>query len=187
MVGASRRLAIARGVRQNMKYTFSLILALLISTIGFAQTESKNESYFPLKKGISKTLTWYNGKYREVIKDTVILGDHTYTEVAQIFPPNEAISMYYRESNDTIFYFNEEKKLDTPFFGIKPKQGESVANGVVKKVGAKLKTPVGKLEDLLVIEMTYSNGQKDTRYYKKGLGLVAVKNNNRLICYFVPD
>lgn len=163
-------------------------ITILFCTITFGQSSiNEKESYFPLSKGISKTLTWYKNKYREVIKDTITFEGKTYTQVAQIFPPDETINMYYRKSNDTIYYFNEVKRTDTPFFSINPVEGETTANGTVRKIGATLKTPKGKLTDLLVIEMLYASGQKDTRYYKKGLGLVAVKNNGRLVCYYVPD
>lgn len=148
---------------------------------------NEEESYFPLTKGGSKTLTWYNSKYREVVKDTITLGGEVYTQVAQVFPPDETINMYYRNSNDTIYYFNEVKRVHTPFFGINPVKGETTANGTIIEVGGTLKTPKLKLTDLLVIEMVYANGQKDTRFYKKGLGLVAVKSKGKLVCYYVPD
>lgn len=162
--------------------------ALIFCTITFGQKNiSEKDSYFPLAKGVSKTLTWYKNKYREVIKDTITFEGETYTQVAQIFPPDETINMYYRKSNDTVYYFNEVKKTHVPFFSINPIEGETTANGTVRKVGGTLKTPKGKLTDLLVIEMAYESGQKDTRYYKKGLGLIAVKNNGRLVSYYVPD
>ncbi|MEP2239702.1 MAG: hypothetical protein ABJI22_15140 [Maribacter sp.] len=171
-----------------MKKPLLLISVFLLTIVSFGQNnELEKNSFFPLNKGISKTLTWYKGKYREVVKDTVTFNTKVYTKVSQIFPPDETINMYYRKSNDTIYFFNEIKKVDVPFFGINPKIGESIGNGTIKKIDAKLKTPKGKLENLLVIEMEYSNGQKDTRFYQKGLGLVAVKNKNRLICYYIPD
>lgn len=95
--------------------------------------------------------------------------------------------MYYRKSNDTVYYFNEAKKRDVPFFSIKPIEGETTANGTIKRIDARIRTPKGRLDNLLEIEMAYSNGNKDRRFYKKGLGLVAVKNNNKLICYYIPD
>lgn len=171
-----------------MTKTIFICITMLFCVITLGQeSRPESESYFPLNKGISKTLTWYKSKYREVVKDTFVFEDKTYTQVAQIFPPDETINMYYRKSNDTIYYFNEEKKVDTPFFSINPVEGEKTANGTVKKVGASLRTPKGKLTDLLVIEMEYSNGNKDTRYFKRGLGLVAVKNKKGLICWYVPD
>lgn len=171
-----------------MVKTIFIGIALLSCEIALGQeSEYESESYFPLNKGISKTLTWYKSKYREVIKDTIVFEGKTYTQVAQVFPPDETINIYYRKSNDTIYYFNEVKKEDTPFFSINPVKGEKTSNGTVKKVGASLRTPNGKLTDLLVIEMEYSNGNKDTRYFKRGLGLVAVKNTNGLICWYVPE
>lgn len=95
--------------------------------------------------------------------------------------------MHIRISNDTVYHWNDVQKKHQVFFGINPKVGETIGNGTIKDVGAKLKTPKGKLNDLLVIEMNYSNGMSDTRYYQKGLGLVAVKNNKGLISYYVPD
>jgi len=167
------------------KYIFILLIINLSFNL-YAQNSEK-ESYYPLTKGISKTLTWYKGKYREVIKDTIKLNGKIFTQISQIFPPNKSIDIYLRKSNDTIFFFNETKKKEKPFFGINPEVGQSIGNGTIIKTNAKLKTPKGKLTELLVIEMNYSNGTKDTRYYKKGLGLVAVKDKRKLICYYVPD
>lgn len=169
-----------------MKKTVLLLIVCFMVSVLKAQ-ELKEASYYPLEIGMSKTLTWYNSKYREIIKDTVYLNGKIYTEISQVFPPKKSIDIYLRTSNDTVYFFNEAKKTEYPFFGINPKVGETIGNGTIKKVDAKLKTPKGKLTGLLVVEMNYSGGSKDTRYYKKGLGLVAVKNNNRLICYYVPD
>lgn len=149
--------------------------------------QSSESSYYPLTKGLSKTLTWHNSKYREVIKDTVTFEGKVYTHISQIFPPNDPVDIYIRKSNDTIYFFNEVKKTDSPFFGINPTVGEKIGKGTVKKINAKLKTPEGTLTDLLVISMKYTKGNKDTRYYKRGLGLVAVKNKKGLICWYVPD
>lgn len=100
-----------------MTRTIISSITLLFCTITFGQTSiQEKESYFPLSKGISKTLTWYKNKYREVVKDTITFEGITYTQVAQIFPPDETINMYYRKSNDTIYYFNEVKKADTYLF-----------------------------------------------------------------------
>lgn len=171
-----------------MTKTICTYLMTLFFGLGFGQQNiDEKESYFPLDKGISKTLKWYKNKYREIVKDTITFKGKIYTHVAQIFPPDKTINMYYRKSNDTIYYFNEVKREHTPFFSINPVKGETVANGTIKKVGATLKTPLGRLKDLLVIDMAYANGQKDTRFYKKGLGLVAVKNNGQLVCYYVSD
>ena len=168
-----------------MKYSIMFLSFIFVLQLNAQSTSS--DSYYPLTRGISKTLTWYEGKYREVIKDTVTLEGELYTHIAQIFPPKNTIDIYLRNSNDTIYFFNTVKKTHAPFFGIKPVVGETIGNGTIKKVDASLKTPKGKLTDLLVIEMNYSNGAKDTRYYKRGLGLVAVKNKKKLICYYIPD
>ena len=157
------------------------------ATFGLKAQNASSESYYPLTKGLSKTLTWYKSKYREVIKDTVKLNGKFYTQVSQIFPPNKSINIYVRESNDTIYFYNQKKEQENPFFGIAPNIGQKIGNGTVKKIDAKLRTPEGKLTELLQVEMNYSNGQQDIRYYKKGLGLVAVKNEKGLICYYIPD
>ncbi len=169
-----------------MKKIVLMLFAFNLS-LGLTAQDSNQESYYPLTKGMSKTLTWYSSKYREIIKDTVQLGGRTYTHIAQVFPPKKTIDIYLRKSNDTIYTYNDVKKSHVPFFGVNPKAGEIIGDGKVIEVGAKLRTPKGKLTDLLVIEMNYSNGTKDIRYFKRGLGLVAVKNKNKLICYYVPD
>ena len=142
-------------------------------------------SYFPIEIGKEKVLTWYKDKYRESFTDSTTIGGEKYYVYSQKFKSN-AIEMPIRISNDTVYHWNDVKKKHQVFFGINPKVGETIGNGTIKKVGAKLKTPKGKLEDLLVIEMNYSNGMSDTRYYQKGLGLVAVKNKKGLICYYLP-
>jgi hypothetical protein len=168
-----------------MKKLF-LVLGVLSCLIINSQDLEK-ESYFPLKEGNSKTLTWYKSKYREVIKDTTTINGEIYTEISQIFPPKKEINIYLRKSNDTIYFFNKKDKKEIIFFGIGENKGEKIGKGTIKKVNAKLKTPKGKLSGLLVVEMNYSNGSSSTRYYKKGLGLVAVKKKKKLICYYVPD
>lgn len=145
-----------------------------------------SESYFPIEIGKEKTLTWYKDKYVESFTDSTEIGGEKYYLYSQKFK-NNLIEMPIRISNDTVYYWNDVKKTHQAFFGVNPKIGETIGNGTIIKVGAKLKTPKGKLTDLLVIEMKYSNGSSDTRYYKKGLGLVAVKNNKGLICYYIPD
>jgi len=164
-----------------------LFLLLLVFVVNLSAQELDSESYFPLKNGMSKTLTWYKSKYREVIKDTIKVNGKTYTQVSQIFPPKKEINIYLRKSNDTIFFFNETTKTEKAFFSIAEEKDKQVGAGTVIKTNAKLRTPKGKLSELLVIEMKYSNGSKDTRFYKKGIGLVAVKNNKGLICHYVPD
>lgn len=170
---------------KTLKIT-ATIFCLILGLSTYAQN-SEDESFYPLTKGLSKSLTWYNSIYREVIKDTIHVNGKIYTEVSQIFPPKKEINIYVRKSNDTIYFFNELKKTEMAFFGIAEKVGQTIGNGTVKEINATLKTPKGKLTDLLVIDMKYGNGSKDTRYYQKGLGLVAVKSKNKLICYYVPD
>ncbi|WP_237275841.1 hypothetical protein [Tenacibaculum ovolyticum] len=169
-----------------MKKNLLIIFALgILMNINAQKNESG--SYYPLTKGLSKTLTWYNSKYREIVKDTIIVNGKTYTEVSQLFPPKKEINIFLRKSNDSIFFLNQKTKSDRIFFGISGKIGQKIGDGTIIKKNAKLRTPKGKLRELLVIEMNYSNGAKDTRYYKKGLGLVAVKNSKGLISYYVSD
>lgn len=144
------------------------------------------ESYLPIEIGKEKTLTWYKDKYVESFTDSTEIGGEKYYLYSQKFK-NNSMDMHIRISNDTVYHWNDVKKKHQVFFGINPKVGETIGNGTILEVGAKLKTPKGKLKDLLVIEMNYSNGMSDTRYYQKGFGLVAVKNNKGLICYYVPD
>jgi len=166
------------------KFLPLLFIAFYLNS--YAQEENV-ESYYPLTKGISKTLTWYHGKYREIIGDTINLEGKTYTEIRQVFPPDTEIAIYVRRSNDTVYFFNEKSRKEKVFFGVSPNKGQQIGDGTVIKTNANLRTPAGKLTDLLVVKMEYSNELSDTRYYKRGLGLVAVKNNNKLICYYIPD
>lgn len=144
-----------------------------------------SESYFPIEIGKEKTLTWYNDKYVESFTDSIQIEGEKYYIYSQEFRKN-TIKLEIRISNDTVYSWNDVKKVHEVFFGINPKVGEKIGNGTIKKVDAKLRTPKGKLRDLLVIEMNYAGGSTDTRYYKKGVGLVAVRNKRGLICYYVP-
>uniref|UniRef100_UPI00260979CA hypothetical protein n=2 Tax=uncultured Psychroserpens sp. TaxID=255436 RepID=UPI00260979CA len=169
-------------VVKHMKRTVLLTLVFLpLILIG-----QNSENYFPIEIGKEKTLTWYKDKYVESFTDSTEIGGEKYYLYSQKFK-NNLMEMQIRISNDTVYHWNDVKKKHQVFFGVNPKVGETIGNGTIKKVGAKLKTPKGKLTDLLVIEMNYSNGMSDTRYYQKGLGLVAVKNNRGLICYYIPD
>ena len=162
------------------------IIILSIILIPIFLFSQNSESYFPIEFGQEKTLTWYKNTYVESFTDSTELGGKTYYIYSQKFEHN-TIDMPIRISNDTVYYWNDVKKIHRPFFGINPKVGETIGDGTIKKVDAKLKTPKGRLKDLLVIEMNYPNGGSDTRYYQKGFGLVAVRNKKGLVCYYVPD
>ena len=164
-----------------------ILFLLLGSLLKLNAQDNESESYYPLTKGLSKTLTWYNSKYREIIKDTISVNGKVYTEISQIFPPKKEITIFMRKSNDSIYFLNRKTETEKLFFGISEIVGQKTGNGTVIKKNAKLRTPKGKLTELLVIEMNYPNGNKDIRYYKKGIGLVATKNSKGLICYYVPD
>lgn len=161
------------------------ILLILIFTPIILIGQNK-ESYLPIEIGKEKTLTWYKDKYVESFTDSTEIGGEKYYLYSQKFK-NNSMDMYIRISNDTVYHWNDVKKEHQVFFGINPKVGETIGIGTILEVEAKLKTPKGKLKDLLVIQMNYSNGMSDKRYYQKGFGLVAVKNNKGLICYYVPD
>ncbi len=161
------------------------ILLILIFTPIILIGQNK-ESYLPIEIGKEKTLTWYKDKYVESFTDSTEIGGEKYYLYSQKFK-NKSMDMYIRISNDTVYHWNDVKKEHQVFFGINPKVGETIGIGTILEVEAKLKTPKGKLKDLLVIQMNYSNGMSDKRYYQKGFGLVAVKNNKGLICYYVPD
>lgn len=166
----------------------SLLIVLILGvSLKISAQKQESESYYPLTKGLSKTLTWYKSKYREIIKDTITINGKVYTEISQVFPPKKEINIFVRNSNDSIYFLNRKTETEKLFFGISEVVGQKTGNGTVIKVNAKLRTPKGKLTELLVIEMNYSNGNKDIRYYKKGLGLVATKNSKGLICYHIPD
>ena len=162
------------------------ILPLIFIFLPLILIGQNSESYFPIEVGNEKMLTWYKGKYLESFTDSTELGGEKYYLYSQKFS-NNSMGMHIRISNDTVYHWNDVKKKHEVFFGINPKVGETIGNGTIKKVGGKLKTPKGEFLNLLVIEMNYPNGESGTRYYQKGLGLVAVKSNNELISYYVPN
>uniref|UniRef100_UPI0040497254 hypothetical protein n=1 Tax=Gelidibacter sp. TaxID=2018083 RepID=UPI0040497254 len=162
----------------------AIIITLLF--LPFLSVGQNSESYFPITIGKEKTLTWYKDIYIESFTDSTEIGGKWYYLYSQKFKNNN-IEMQIRISNDTVYVWNDVNKNHRVFFGINPKVGETIGVGTIKEVGATLKTPKGTLKDLLVIEMNYTKDQSDTRYYKKGFGLVAVINKKGLICYYVPD
>lgn len=165
-------------MKKTLFFTFILLPILLIS--------QNAESYFPIEIAKEKKLTWYNDIYVESFTDSTEIEGKTYYTYSQAFK-SQTIDMQIRISNDTVYFWNDVQNKSQVFFGINPKVGEKIGNGTIKKVGAKLRTPKGKLKDLLVIEMEYASGSSDTRYYQKGRGLVAVRNNRKLVCYYIPN
>ena len=97
----------------------SLLLIFFLSfVLKINAQNNENESYYPLTKGLSKTLTWYNSKYRETIKDTITVNKKVYTEISQLFPPKKEIKISLRKSNDSIFFLNTKTQSERIFFGI---------------------------------------------------------------------
>ena len=163
-----------------------VIAAGLMFVKSIQAQESSKASFYPLKVGQEKTLTWYTSQYRESISDSVTIDRNTYYIVSK-----ENISfrqnLMLRAANDTVYRYDEKLQKEVPFFGVKPQVGLQVGDGTVTGVNQKLKTSKRTLKHLLEIDMKYEFGHHETLYLQKGVGLVAAKHSNGYICYLLTD
>jgi hypothetical protein len=171
-----------------MKKTLLLLLCGF-SLLSQAQTDfcNKNfgESYFPMQLDFEKYLTWGSSKYKETFAETTEENGKTYYEYRQDFGNGNAPTLTLRKSNDTIYHSFKGKEsiflITTPTVGLKWNGKEIVS------ITGEFSTPYCVYNDLLVVKSKYANGSKDTRYYKKGLGLVGIKKGDKILGFCIPN
>lgn len=173
-----------------MKKTTIFILAIL-PIFGFAQSDfcEKNfgESYFPLEIGFEKNITWGNTFYIEKITKKINIDGNEYYKYEQDFQNGTVYDLLLRNQNDTIYMFNEKLKKETILLIAKPEKGIKWTSGKIDDINGSFETPYCNYENLLVVENKYSTGEKEIRYYKKGLGLVAITNRNGIKGICLPN
>lgn len=173
-----------------MKKTIIGIL-IILPFLGFGQSDfcDKNfgDSYFPLKIGFEKNITWGNSFYIEKVTEKTNIDGTEYYKYVQDFGNGTVYDMLLRNQNDTIFMYNKKLKKETILLIVKPEKGIKWATGKIDKIDGSFETPYCNYENLLVIENKYSNGEKDTRYFKKGLGLVAITNRKGINGICLPN
>ncbi len=145
------------------------------------------DSYFPLNLGIEKIISWYDTSYIESITDSVLIGKKTYFEYKQDFGKNKEIKLFLRNSNDTIFMYNEKAETENILWITQPKVGVNWDNGKVIETNGTFETPYCNYSDLLVIELSYKNDEKEKRYFKKGLGLIGISRKDEIVGMCLPS
>jgi len=173
-----------------MNKTIIFILSLL-PIFGFAQSDfcNKNfgESYFPLEIGFEKNITWGNSLYIEKITEKIEIDGNEYFKYVQDFRNGTVYDLLLRNQNDTIYMYNEKLKKENILLIAKPEKGIKWSSGKIDDINGSFETPYCNYENLLVVENKYSNGEKETRYYKKGLGLIAITNRKGIKGICLPN
>ena len=173
-----------------MKKTIIFILAIL-PFLGFGQSDfcdkTFGDSYFPLKIGFEKHLTWGTATYVEKVTDTTIKNGIKYYNYEQDFGGGTSYDLLLRKQNDTVYMYNEEQKKDVILLIERPVKGVTWKSGKVVDTNGFFESPFCDYKNLLVIENKYPNGIKEKRFYKKGLGLVAVTTKKGIKGMCVPS
>ena len=173
-----------------MKRTIFLLLAIL-PILTFGQSEfcdkSFGESYFPLEIGFEKYISWGSALYVERVTEKIDVDGKEYYKYEQDFRNGTIYDLLLRNQNDTIFMYNEVKKTESILLIARPQKGINWNTGKVAEIDGTFETPYCNYENLIVVENKYSNGEKEKRYYKKGLGLVAITNKKGIKGICLPN
>ncbi|NQX86715.1 MAG: hypothetical protein HRT67_12565 [Flavobacteriaceae bacterium] len=169
--------------------TFILLIILPILTFGQSDfcDKSFGESYFPLEIGFEKQITWGNAFYVEKVTERTEINGKEYYKYEQDFGNGTVYDLLLRNQNDTIYMYNEVKKKDNILLIAKPQKGIKWDKGKISEIEGSFETPYCNYENLLVVENKYSNGTKEKRYYKKGLGLVAITTKKGIKGICLPN
>tara|TARA_R110002096_G_scaffold394203_1_gene589479 strand:- start:318 stop:1199 length:882 start_codon:yes stop_codon:yes gene_type:complete len=173
-----------------MKRTIFLLLAILpILTYGQSEfcEKSFGESYYPLKIGFEKHLTWGTATYVEKVTGTTEKDGIEYFNYEQDFGGGTSYDLLLRKQNDTVFMYNEKQKKDVILLIERPIKGTKWESGKVVEIDGFFESPFCNYKNLLVIENKYPDGSKEKRFYKKGLGLVAVTTKKGIKGMCVPS
>lgn len=174
----------------RMKIKIFLVL-LLLPFLAVAQSAfcDKNfgESYFPLEIGFEKNITWGNAFYVEKVTEKIEIDGKTYYKYVQDFGNGKSYDLILRNQNDTIYMYNEVKKTNNILLIAKPEKGIKWKNGIIDQIDGSFETPYCNYENLLVVANKYPDGTKEKRYYKKGLGLVAITSKKGIVGVCLPN
>ena len=144
-------------------------------------------SYFPLEIGFEKHLTWGTATYVEKVSGTTEKDGIVYYNYEQDFGGGTSYDLLLRKQNDTVFMYNEEQKGDVILLIERPIKGVKWDSSKVIDTDGFFESPFCDYKNLLVIENKYPNGDKEKRFYKKGLGLVAVTTEKGIKGMCVPS
>lgn len=173
-----------------MKRTIFLLLAIL-PFLTYGQSEfcekSFGESYYPLKIGFEKHLTWGTATYIEKVTGTTEKDGIEYFNYEQDFGGGTSYDLLLRKQNDTVFMYNEKQKKDVILLIERPIIGTKWESGKVVEIDGFFESPFCNYKNLLVIENKYPDGSKEKRFYKKGLGLVAVTTKKGIKGICLPN
>lgn len=173
-----------------MRRTIFLLLAILpILTSGQSEfcNKSFGDSYFPLEIGFEKHITWGNAFYVEKVSEKKEIDGIEYFKYEQDFRNGTIYDLLLRNQNDTIFMYNEVKKKDQILLIAKPQKGIKWETGKIAEIDGSFETPYCNYKNLIVVENKYSNSTKEKRYYKKGLGLVAITSKKGIKGICLPN
>lgn len=173
-----------------MKKT-TIFIFIILPLLVFGQSDfcEKNfgESYYPLKVGFKKNLIWGTATYVEKVTGKTTQNGVEYYNYEQDFGGGTSYDLLLRKQNDTIFMYNEKEKKDIILLIERPVKGTKWKSGKVIDTDGEFKSPFCNYKNLLVIQKKYPNGNKEKRFYKKGLGLVAVTTKKGIKGMCVPS
>lgn len=167
-------------------FIFSLFPFLMFGQSDFCE-KSFGESYYPLEIGFKKHLTWGTSTYIEKVTGKTEKNGIEYYNYEQDFGGGTSYDLLLRKQNDTVFMFNEEQKKDVILLIERPLEGVKWHSGKVIDINGSFESPYCNYNGLLVIQNKYPNGNKEKRFYKKGLGLVAVTTKKGIKGMCVPS
>lgn len=117
-----------------MKITTLLLLTLFPFLI-YGQSDfcekTFGESYYPLKIGFEKHLTWGNATYIEKVTGITEKDGVEYFTYEQDFGGGTSYDLLLRKQSDTIFMYNEEQKRDVILLIERPIKGTKWESGKV--------------------------------------------------------
>lgn len=156
----------------------TIILLITLSTLdSFSQTK---ESYLPIVLDNELNYKWMGRKTKVSFKYSIEIEGKTYysfNKKNELYNISELIAI----SNDTVYIYSDLDKKHIPKFCFNAKIGEKVGLGKIVSKTKSFKTPKGKVYKNLIV-ISFDNGSH-FEYYKRGIGLVAIKNEKRFILY----
>lgn len=172
-------------MKKHTLFTLMLFPILIFGQSDFCE-KNFGESYYPLEIGFEKHLTWGTATYIEKVTGITTKDGIEYYNYEQDFGGGTSYDLLLRKQNDTVFMYNEELKKDVILLIERPVIGIKWDSGKVIDTNGFFESPFCDYKNLLVIENKYPDGNKEKRFYKKGLGLVAVTTNKGIKGMFVP-
>lgn len=155
-----------------------LIVIITLSTLNsFSQ---KKDSYLPIVLNNELNYVWMGRETKVSFDFSIEIDGKTYysfNKKNELYNISELIAI----SNDTVYNYSDFYKKHIPKFCFNAKIGERVGLGKIVSKTKSFKTKKGKIyKNLLVV--SFDNGNH-FEYYKRGIGLIAIKREKRFIFY----